>query len=311
MKTLHLHIGRHKSGTSSLQHIFSSKTDFLNKNNFYYPLAGRGSIVAHHGLATAFNQRIFSTNKDAEKFVEGIRIELESCQQENILISSEAFQNITRLNNLKSFFNLFDKTIIYIYFREPLDYLQSAYRQKVQNSNYHKSFEEYAQETKFDYPRFLKNWKTVSDEVIVRFFNRDLLINNDVVDDFFSLLNIDTSQVPKDLNLNPSIGGNLLFYKLLLNKNELHSDRLYNGLMEIAGTEKRYRESFFISKELSEFIRNNHKADLEFLTNQFGNFKLIDFSLSETIPDLNNLIQDFEKFRTNKKVFTSLHKIYS
>jgi len=37
MKELHLHIGRHKTGSSTLQHFLSINAEALRSDGFYYP----------------------------------------------------------------------------------------------------------------------------------------------------------------------------------------------------------------------------------------------------------------------------------
>ena len=53
LKRVILHIGRHKSGTSSIQHCLNRNVDLLSAAGILYPKHGRGGRVAHHDIAKA------------------------------------------------------------------------------------------------------------------------------------------------------------------------------------------------------------------------------------------------------------------
>ncbi len=96
MKTIILHIGRHKSGTTSLQKSFWGNRDVLQKNGIYYPSSSRREC-AHH----LFSEELHQDNvleQGLEKIIKSdvINYLMEEIQKNNsdtILLSSEGFQN--------------------------------------------------------------------------------------------------------------------------------------------------------------------------------------------------------------------------
>ena len=152
-----LHIGRHKSGTSSLQHFLSTRREKLDWDGILYPFAGSTNRIAHHALANACNPKqtddsaLTSIIRDLQKEISG--------HHHTVLISSEAFQNITELQRL---YGLMDtlapkKVRVICYVREHLDYAISGYRQLVQNQQHFMTFGTYAHRLT-DLTPFLIRW---------------------------------------------------------------------------------------------------------------------------------------------------------
>lgn len=53
-KTIYLHIGMSKTGTTSLQRTLAENTNILNKANILYPNSMRPNTLSHHQLAQHF-----------------------------------------------------------------------------------------------------------------------------------------------------------------------------------------------------------------------------------------------------------------
>jgi hypothetical protein len=87
-KRCFLHIGTHKTGTTSLQAFFSRHEQWLSKRGVYYPRAGRTEF-GHHNLAW----QLYGDPRFEARFgtVEGLRSELLRCRVPVVAISSEDF----------------------------------------------------------------------------------------------------------------------------------------------------------------------------------------------------------------------------
>ena len=302
-KKLILHIGRHKSGTSSLQEFLHINTDKLNKLGYHYPLTGRANKVAHHSLAALLNPKL---HKDIDLRIQSRFLkEIDSCH--TVIVSSEAFQNVQNVNLVKSFFRDFDMQVV-CYFREYLEYMQSSYAQLVHNSPYSKSFDAFIEESKLSYSTFYNRWLGISSAFSIRYFNRDFLVNNDIIDDFCAALNVDCSNFTRpEKERNTSIGGNLLYFKLLINKAGLHHKNQYKIFSDIASKSEQFRQKFFISKDDAYRYRSNNECNQFLLSNQIE-LQYRDFSNAPNFPIYDhldediNLIKHLEEFKPLKNI---------
>ncbi len=230
-KILFLHIGRHKTGTSSIQQFVNSSPDLLSQLNLYYPESGKSGI-AHHDLAKLFSM---PTNKTTEAqqnslnspVLKSLINEIDQ-QSANVLLSSESFQNSHPLM-IKEAFKKYDLRVI-VYIRNQIDYLASSYAQKVWATNYCQSMEHYYEHVfSSDYLGFLTDWKNASDgHIKVRKFTRNSLCDKDIVADFFvNMLGVDNLEIRQKIlrrgvaDANPSLTAELLAYKLKYNSSNI------------------------------------------------------------------------------------------
>jgi len=233
-KTVYLHIGRHKTGTSTIQNFLSRNTDLLIEHNFYYPATGRRGS-AHQQIAIEACYRFNRTAEDRDKTVESPLVksfldEIKN-QPQNILLSSEAFQN-SHPGVVQTVFRNYDMRIL-VYIRNQIDYLASAYAQKVWATRYCESMDHYYERIfNLDYIGFLDSWSAVSGgNVTVQKFSRNSLYQQDVVADFFErMLGIKDEALQKRIkerdviDANPSLTNTLLAYKLLFNESNVVCD---------------------------------------------------------------------------------------
>ncbi|MDO3385492.1 hypothetical protein QWI17_06515 [Gilvimarinus sp. SDUM040013] len=225
-KRILLHIGRHKSGTTSLQTFFSLNRRALIERGIYYPETGVRNF-GHHLIAEPFPMRRIGKLRARysplqNSLVQALRDEIDSAPVGTILISSEAFQNMAP-EVAASLFSGYDVHVI-AYVRDQLSYLVSSYAQEVHaDNNFTYTLEDYYRKVfsgAVDYMKFLSKWELhFAGNVSVKLFETATMKNNSVVDDFcWNFLNIDVSegfQSPEASN--PSIKGDLIEYKRILN----------------------------------------------------------------------------------------------
>lgn len=82
MKTVYLHIGPHKTGTTFLQKVFQDNIELLNKNDIDYLEFGK-LYLGHHEMAAFLNQKKYKQND--------IKSAIDRSLFSKVLISSENF----------------------------------------------------------------------------------------------------------------------------------------------------------------------------------------------------------------------------
>lgn len=220
MRSLILHIGRHKTGTSSIQKKFVENQKAVLDAGVFYPLLGlRG--YGHHIIAEKLSRQNIR-KKGEEVYHDQELMSFLYCLNEkksfDLVVSSEAFQNCDP-KVIKRYFKDFDVKVV-VYIRNKIDYLCSAYSQKIHATSYNGSLKDfYFDIFRVDYISFIDSWLECFDDVNVRVFDKDFLVNGNVVDDFISyvpsLKDVDLKMVE---DVNPSLGVNLLAIKKYLNR---------------------------------------------------------------------------------------------
>jgi hypothetical protein len=154
--------------------------------------------------------------------MERFREVLLNATEHTVVVSSEAFQNCSP-KAVRHYLRDLDVYPV-CYIREQSAYLRSAYSQRIQASYYSGSVQQYYRNFFHgDYLRFLKKWQGVfGDNLIVRRFERDKLVQGDAVHDFLSaVLNLepqqsDSLQLPAQEN--PSLSAIMLSFKQRINR---------------------------------------------------------------------------------------------
>lgn len=135
LRTLYLHVGPDKTGTSAIQRVLSS----LDSSAIHYPVTGRWSDGAHHLLVFALGGIRLHGKTDIPTFAavaEDLRSEL-SASHGDVVISSEAFDPHSLADFLDRFAPLirrrFERTVVLFVLREPVTRAASAYNQAVKD----------------------------------------------------------------------------------------------------------------------------------------------------------------------------------
>lgn len=282
-----VHIGRHKTGTSSLQRALHAQTDQLAARDFYYVAAGRDphkrgqpTMIAHHALASELK-----TGKPGP-VTEALIAEARE-RPGVFIISSEALQNVSPADLALAFPP--QETVVIAYLREQVSYLVSAFAQRVQATDYAAPFAEYvdAHLKQLDYVPHLETLveEFGVDRVMARAYDATYLAGGNTIRDFYSILGIDLEPPPGDGN--PSINENTILVKRLMNV--CKTDQFgptYNRLPKLTeplGGER----SVAISAERQAEIRTRFAApNRELFARYFdlpdGAFTLNDYSRDET-----------------------------
>ena len=214
-----LHIGRHKTGTTSLQHFLHANREELRKYGIIYPEPIE-AVAAHHGIAIALK-----AGHDVSQYREmlrGLRP-----RKQNVLLSSEGFQRL-RPREMRKLCGRYP-TMAVVYIREQFSYAWAAYAQTVCAGPDTRSFEEALRTYVPDYHKFLSRWLAITKgNLKVRIFERKQLIEGDVVADFCQvILSLDKNKFSQTRIVNETLGWRSVNFLRRVNEYVLqHPERL-------------------------------------------------------------------------------------
>ena len=125
-----LHIGTHKTGSTSLQTMIARNPQWFGGQGLYYPTTGRGPGDGHHNLAWELNgdERYDPAGGSTADLV----VELEQVKARSVLLSSEDFEylyrrpaKLTRLSHELEQLGYAIRVVIVV--RQPSEYVESLY----------------------------------------------------------------------------------------------------------------------------------------------------------------------------------------
>jgi len=282
MKKVILHIGRHKSGTSSLQNFLVRNRLLLEQYDYLYPQTGISS-VAHHEIALAFSHKNILKQGAAaileSELIKAFRTELATTTATSIIVSSEQF-TACNPKHMEELFTGYDVEVV-IYLRDQLSYLASAYAQIVHADTITENIEDYYDtflSRNIDYWKFIKRWEgAFGDNVRVVLFDRKALHEGDIVKDFLwrftsiDIANQSAQALTKDHN--PTLGTSLLIYKLYLNRYLPHpavkKSHLYRQFAEMT-SDKKLSGKFKITRNIArKLIAQTNASNQKVAANYF------------------------------------------
>lgn len=298
MNRLYVHIGRHKTGTTSVQWLFCENFEKLKDLGIYYPISGREGWGHHRFASSLTRDAVESGFFDQEANVK-MRIDMlheieEQITQKNVLISSEALQGCdpALLNEILTPF----KPIYIVYLREQVGYLLSSYTEDIRSTDMTLTIEEYIDNIilriNSGYDAFLNIWamEVGEDNLNVNVYDRRSLYQGDIVKDFLKLLGIQEIEwenliFPRAEDQNRSLGKALTEFKRLLNiAKEPQTDELRAVLTQlILGTVDRKPE---MDKDCYNKIVKRYEEGNKFVNGRyFHGQNLLNFPSQSSFPD--------------------------
>ncbi len=212
---LFLHIGAHKTGTTSLQNAFDASRNKLSKAGLNYPVSFDGRH-GHHDLAVAIR-----SNDSVDEISAHYRKTLSSKNHSTALLSSEEFEFFSKpveFGSLKEALSGFDVTILF-WVRRQDKLLESEYSQHVtmEGAAYpgtlNDFFYRYDFRRRFNFVRICDLWSTHfgADNIRVRVYDRENLKNGSSIDDCLDAIGFGDHQIAmSQLETNRSLNGSAL-----------------------------------------------------------------------------------------------------
>lgn len=228
MKTLYLHIGIHKTGSSSIQYFLSSNSELLEKENYYYPKEGsyyhpvpKSQSPLSMMLLGKVPDYLRKIPLTKTKCIQDIQKDIKQSICKNVVVSSEHLRVLKNLDQIIELRNIFlpivDNIKVLVYLRRQDLALESAWRQNIKNGAKTLSFDDYLDNQivfaergydRFDYSALLNNFAHVfgADNLIVRLFETGQLHQGCVVLDFLMQIGVKQGDYSIErLNVSPSI----------------------------------------------------------------------------------------------------------
>lgn len=244
MKTIYLHIGYNKTGTTAIQNIFFENAKILVKHGIFYPIKCRGKrkSPAHHSLAESL---LYQIGKPLPNYVKPkiysqyppdyywdlLHQELAETDCETIFISSEAFSrlrgNRKQMEFVKKQFEGYQIKIL-VYLRDQVSFFESAYNQAVKRNGETLTVNEMMKSgwLSMDYFDEMEQWASVfgAQNIVVRIYDRSSFSRGSVLKDVLKVLGLPHLILkPKwwrlKANFNVRLPNNMVGTKRLINKN--------------------------------------------------------------------------------------------
>lgn len=204
-KIVYLHVGRPKTGTTSVQKYLYVNRNKLQEHGFLYPETGLLD-GAHHLLPVSILDNIPPAIEhlpkiDPEILYEQLLDEISQSSLDKVILSSEFFSLLhfpsedSNRAKLAGLLSDFDVKIV-VYFRYQPDFLLSSYMQEVKNLRlkHAVNFEDFKslflKRKPNNYRWSVARWETCFtwENIIVRAFDKTKLENGDVVLDFLEII---------------------------------------------------------------------------------------------------------------------------
>lgn len=304
MKELYIHIGTGKTGTSAIQDFFFINDDKFSELGLEYVKAGR--INNNHHLL-CFN--FFRREKDYSRVyeaVEALKVEITNSDSSRFLVSSEYFPDVTADEvdwYIKQFEGVCQIKII-VYFRRPDEFVESWFAQAFKAGNLSISFKQLQlrliQDKILNYRFHIEKWakRIGSNNVYVRPYQKKQLYNQNVIEDFLRLFEMQDSF--KDMkkskrHVNPSTSAQqIAFIQTLL---PYIDSSILSKLTTPMPSEKKISLKILSSFD-RKMIFHVCAPTLHFLNKQYSNNKhFFDMQIDDSVEEAKStqISQDFLK----------------
>ena len=267
MKTLFLHVGLDKTGSSSIQRFLNNNREELAGANILYPEIGKTvpNAINHFLLYFCFQRQehhLCPPNPPTPSVIWEKVIEKGIAQNSNILVSCEAFINLP-IDSFLLIKEIASKEYIIkpiVYLRRVDEYIKSSLNQRIKEESLSSkkiNVRNVITQVGEKYQKVIELIELFGKEnVLVRPFEKEQFYKGDLISDFmFNCLDIEDSANFKRLKefKNISLGQNTLEYKRIMNTLEF-SLRQRNSLLPLLydyGIRNQDKKELFFQNEIS------------------------------------------------------------
>lgn len=308
MKTLYLHCGIHKTGSSFLQTMFTRNRTLLRDNDIHYPKSEKELEMLQGEISPGNGVHLARTllNKESDT-LELLKNDLELAKDLNlhsVLYSSEnLFHNFAQNDSVEKLYRVaklagFDKIKALVYFRDPVAHVLSTYKHRAKNGD-HSDFKKWVEsgyETYSLIDSFLHYNETYQISWSCRKYSPDSL--KMIKSSFIDWLGIDAPNIPDDDRVNRSLLlGEIQILQMLKKEYPGSESFLREALLSVPEQEKVDDKSL-----KSEFQRQSAEllSEHEILIKSLNNFMKQDEKLSIEFEPLEKKIKNENGFFLSK-----------
>lgn len=269
----YLHIGTNKTGTSSVQGFLAQNPELLAENGFLYPLTGRDDKyqAAHHPFAEL--GRNFPRHMTEQ--VDLIIQEAKDQNLDSIILSSEAFHTV-HAHIVAQALQPHEVQII-AFLRPHLEYYSSWYREAVKSKNANASLERFVSSVYQPYYYWLERWATAfgRENVHTIKYNRSELLFNSSTHQLLYTLGFSKNVIKlfsEPIEHNPSISGNLLYTKRLINRHMslTTAQNLIPEVLALSELDPSFQGPLYVPLSTAQEIYDLYKEDCRRLQNFYN-----------------------------------------
>ncbi|MBU2939559.1 hypothetical protein KO494_08395 [Lacinutrix sp. C3R15] len=232
-KTIYIHIGTMKTGSSAVQNYLVNNIDYLKENNVLYPQV---NLKAQNYLAFSLMDKVpkhvqHVLPNTAEELYQKLVDEILKSEESRVLITTEIFSLVSSDKYLgveasKRLLHLLDghgfKFKIILFLRKQDDFLLSMYNQIIKRHNFNNLYYEdimtYYEENidLFDYKTIINYWSNTFgvDNIIVKPYLKE----EDILNTFFKIFNLNIESDKKAGLKNKSLGSKSITFLREANK---------------------------------------------------------------------------------------------
>jgi len=287
-KTIYIHIGFMKTGTSAIQKFINNNKDFLRKNDFLYPIVNEKAMnYLAFSILDKVPSYIHHKLKDSSEVIyKELVKEISKSDCKNIIISSEAFYLIS--TNLflgkEAPYKLYEllggekfNFKIISYLRRQDEYVETQYNQYIKTHNFYNLYSDdilkFYNEKKdlFDFNTILKSWEGVYglENMIVNTYDK----NSDVVDSFLKILNLNLKDVSySKQKINKKLTAKGLDFMKIANKFGVNKSTAYQNYLLVdiveSNLESNRKYDLLTKEECSTIMKEFEKGNIE-LTDRY------------------------------------------
>ncbi len=296
MKTLHLHIGSPKTGTTSIQKTFDSNRNELVDQGFLYP----GNTFNHHKFFFAtrsekkdwprqfkkFDKQLLRSN--IENYFDILEKSFSADFNHQIISTEHLFIDKSRgIQNIMEYLDPFFSEIrVYLFVRNPVEYYRSMQQQKIKACSYITSPDAFT----YNFKKVIEAWSQFCPVEVIEYNSQvnscEILCEKTGVD--FRQLSDDGEKSNSSLSLEQM----LLLEKIQRNLYQHFDDHFKDHLGIISKLIPETPTKPTLKEGVKRLIEKNHKEDLEWLQKKYNiNFlstKLNSGELSSKTPMFEN-----------------------
>ncbi len=286
-----LHIGQPKTGSTSLQNALLDNRRLLRRHGIYYPIPP--SRRTNHGALTSLvfekerwprqirhreNLRPGSVVREAKRIVAKLVSTARSKKWQTVLLSSEYFfrdlRDFSGHQIQQTVFSHFSDVTVVAYIRHPASLYLSLCLQSVRHSGATPS------PTKGSFRRVLESYADLAD-LIVRGYDRESLLNGDIVHDFFAtclpmvpIEAVTRSESESNVSMPAEVAAVLQAYRKALYPDEDDVNKAADGRVARMVLSKAQslgiREGAKLRPEIAAFIERQSRRNIDWLAGEHG-----------------------------------------